>query len=528
MLVAFTSYLHLPLAQADRAVVPDLTQPQYLNQVANQLPLAIAVFAILAIGLSAGMALFNFSLRNYAPTSNVAFGDWSVRSARLLTGLQQTFLVAIILLVGFGFCATLSSRQSSWEQARVAQKTPEITAGELIQQSPPQVSYTAQEPYVYTTELGGKLVKVQDKKDVTRQTSVSGSNIQVTIAPIKNNSSDRNNFTIDFRGDYQITNSVNTTDRFVFQIAPPTGYSLLQNFSVEQNGKKLTSTNPSEYRYPLQIAPGGVSKVRVGYRAQGSPQWVYSAKDGSLANFLMTVSTQVPRLNFVSGIVPTKVTRNGDRQLFTWAFDRNASVQKPFGVGISTAPTAATTGTLPLLLLLAPGVLLWWLLLLCLSIPMRLQDITIAGFGFLVGMFALTYFSRITDPLYVWGGISIGLLALVWGLGRSSWRVGLAAIICTILAVIIPIYGFLTGSRGIVLSVAGLLSLLWLAARNWYGWYNLEPHAPIETLRDRPVTEENFTRHDLLEESAKYNQLNPSPTKEEIAKRLRDEGVTND
>jgi hypothetical protein len=39
-----------------------------------------------------------------------------------------------------------------------------------------------------------------------------------------------------------------------------------------------------------------------------------------------------------------------------------------------------------------------------------------------------------------------------------------------------------------------------------------------------------FTRHDLLEESAKYNQLNPAaPTKEEIdRRRLRDEGVTNE
>lgn len=515
--------------QVAQTAAPDFTQPQYLTQVASQFPLAIAIFAVLAIGLSAAMALLNFSLRNYPQTSNVVIGDWVMQSDRLLRGLQQALIVSVIVLLGFGFCSTLANRQTSWEQARVAQRTPTIAAGETIQQTSPQVSYTAQEPYVYTTELAGKLVKVQDKKDVTRQSSVSGSNLQVSIAPIQNNSSDRNNYLIDFRGDYQITNPVGTTNRFVFQIAPPTGYSLLQNFGVEQNGKRLTSNNPGEYRFPLQIAPGSVSKVRVNYRAQGSPQWVYNAKDGSLANFQMTIASKVPRLNFVSGIVPTKVAGSGDNRVFTWAFNQNASVQKPFGVGVG-APVVAQAGTLPLLLLLAPGIFLWWVLLLCLSIPMRLSDLAIAGFGFFIGMFALTYFSRILDPLSVWGAISVILLLLVWGLGRGNWRVSLAAIICTIVGAIIPVYGFSIGSRGIVLSIAGLLSILWLAARNWYGWYQLEPRA--EMLRDRsiPDAEGIFTRHDLLEESAKYNQLTPgAPTKEEIdRRRLRDEGVTNE
>jgi hypothetical protein len=528
MLVAITPGSLLQPWQIAQTGLPDLTQPQYLNQIATQFPIAIAIFVILAIGLGAGMALFNFSLRNYSPGGNVVIGDWMMRSTQLLRGLQQILLIAIILLAGFGFCSTLANRQSDWEQAQVAQKSPAIV-GELVQQSSPQVSYTSQEPYVYTTQLNGKLVKVQDKKDVTRQSSVSGSNLQVTIAPIQTNSGDNHNYSIDFRGDYQITNPIGTTDRFVFQISPPTGYSLLQNFGVEQDGKKLATINPGEYRFPLQIAPGSISKLRVLYRAQGSPQWVYSAKDGSLANFRMSIATKVPRLNFVSEIAPTKIVSNGDNKVFTWAFNQNASVQKPFGVGVS-APVAAPTGTLPLLLLLAPGIFLWWVLLLCFSIPMRLQNIPIAGFMFFAGMFALTYFSRLANPLYVWSAISIGLLLLVWGLGRNNWRISLAAIICTIVGAIFPVYAFLLGSRGVMLSIAGILSVIWLAARNWYGWYQLE--ASPKSAIDRPIYEdpqEVFTRHDLLEESAAYNQLNPAaPTSEEIAQRLREEGVTGD
>jgi hypothetical protein len=509
--------------------LPDFTQPQYLNQLASQLPIAIAIFVVLAVALGAGMALFNFSLRNQPQMGNVAIGDWLMRSTQLVRGLQQTLLVAVILLAGFGFCGTLANRQSSWEQTQLAQKTPTIAAGEIVQQSSPQVSYTSQEPYVYTTELNGKLVKVQDKKDVTRQSSVSGSNLQVVISPILTNPGTDNSYLIDFKGDYQLTNPIGTTDRFVFQIAPPTGYSLLQNFGVEQDGKRLTTTNPGEYRFPLQIAPGSLSKLRVSYRAQGSPQWAYNAKDGSLANFRMSIATKVPRLNPINGILPTKVAGSGDNQVFTWAFDRNASVQKPFGVGVA-APVPAQAGVLPLLLLLAPGIFLWWILLLCLSIPMRLQDISIAGFAFFAGMFALTYLSRIANPLSVWSGISIGLLLLVWGLGRGNWRVSLAALICTIAGVIVPVYGFSIGSRGVMLSIAGLLSVIWLAARNWYGWYQLAPKSAIP-LAHRPIPEPEgiFTRHDLLEESAKYNQLNPAPpNSDEIAQQLRDRGVTGE
>ena len=514
-------------SQLAQTALPDLTQPQYLNQIASQLPVAIVIFAILAIGLTAGMALLNFSLRNYPPSGGVAIGDWMLRSTQLLQILQQTLLVSIILLTGFGFCSTLANYQNNWEQARLAKTTPAIS-GELIEQSSPQVSYTSQEPYVYTTELNGKLVKVEDKKDVTRQSSVSGSNLQVTVAPIQTKSTDNRNYTSDFTGDYQVTNPIGTTDRFVFQISPPTGYALLQNFSVTQDGKRLAPANPGEYRFPLQIAPGSVSKLRVSYRAQGSPQWVYKAKDGSLANFRMTIATKVPNLNSLSGIVPTKVTGTGDLKTFTWAFNQNASVQKPFGVAVS-APIAARTGTLPLLLLLAPGIFLWWILLLCFSLPMRLQNIPIAGFVFFAGMFALTYFSRIADPVMVWGGISVGLLLLVWGLGRNNWRISLAAAICTIFGAIVPIYGLLIGARGLVLSIAGLLSVVWLVVRNWYGWYQLQPDLRSTSDPHNPALSDGiFTRHDLLAESATYNQLNPAaPTAEEIAQRLRDKGVNS-
>jgi hypothetical protein len=511
-----------PIAQTS---LPDLTQPQSLNLVASQLPIALAIFVILAIGLGAVMALINFSTRNTSTYSNVALGDITMTSTQLLRGLQQIIVVAIVVLIGFLLCSTLANRQNIWEQARVAQKTPAIAAtAEVIQQTSPQVTYTTQEPYVYTTQLDGKLVKVQDKRDVTRQTSVSGSNLQVVISPSPTKTGG-GNYAIDFKGDYQITNPVGTTDRFAFKIAPPTGYSLLQNFTVERDGKRLSATTPGEYTFPLQIAPGSVSKLRVSYLAQGSPQWVYSAGAGSLANFRMSIASKIPRIDFVSGVVPTKVANNGENKVFTWAFDRNASVQRPFGVTVDDTPVAATNGQLPLLLVLAPGIFLWWIALLCFSIPMRLPNIAIAGFVFFAGMFALTYFSRLTDPLYVWGGISLVLLALVWGLGRGNSRISLAAIIGTVVGAIVPVFGLLLPDRGVILSVAALLSIGWLVARNWYGWYQLEPRERVAENRSLDRLDEAYTRHDLLEESATHNRLNPAaPPTEESERRLPDRG----
>jgi hypothetical protein len=501
--------------------LPDLTQPQYLIQIASQLPIAVAIFIAISVMLTAGMALVNFSRQQQPPSRNFVLGDMTIGADRFLQVLQHTVLVSILILGGFLFCSTIANRQGNWERARVAQTSPDI-AGETIQQTSPQVTYTTQEPYVYTTQLDGKLVKVQDKKDVTRKTSVSASSLQVNISPTQDNSSDGKNYLIDFKGDYQVTNTAGVTSQLIFQISPPTGYSLLQNFDVEQNGKKLAPTNPGEYNFPLQVPPGRVGKLRVSYRAQGSPQWIYSPKDGSLANFGMTISTKVPKLNFLGEIVPTKVNTNGEQKAFIWSFDKNASVQKPFGV-VAAPIVNAQSGALPLLLLVAPGILLWWMLLLYFSIPMRLTDAAICGLIFFASMFTLTYFSRLSNPIYAWVGISIGLLALVWGLGRNNWRISVAAIVCTIAGVIAPVSGFLIGYRGLTLSVAGLLSILWLTARNWYGLYELEPKPKSARNFATPEnTDEAFTRHDLLEESGNYPKANPTaPDPEETTRSTR-------
>jgi hypothetical protein len=510
----FKNFIPIVAANSVQTGLPDITQPAYLNSLASQLPATLVLLTLLVIGLGIGIALINFSLRPHQAESTLVVGDWAMGYSQLLRFLQHAALVLSAIGLGFLLCGTLAHRYQNWEKSQAVQATP-VIVGEQIQQTSPLVSYTTKEPFEYTTQLNGKLVKVRDNKDVDRSMNVTGSNLQVNINPTR----DPAVYGIDFRGDYQVTNPVGTTDRFIFQITPPTGYSLLENFAVEENGKRLAPTNQGEYKFPLRIAPGNVAKLRVLYTAKGSPQWVYSAKDGVLGNFRMNLAAKVPNIDIAGGIAPSRTETKGQQKIFTWSFKDNATLQRPFGVAVSPTPIVST-GTMPLVLILAPGLLLWWLLLLYFSIPLSLKNAAIASGVFFASMLALSYLARLGNPLYAWAAIAVIMLLTIWGIGRDNWRISLAAIICTIAAIVLPIFGILGGFSGLALSLAGLMSVLWLAARNWYGLYEIVPRPTI------PVSEDDFVRHDVLEEAANYNQISSGElTGGDIAEHLREKGV---
>jgi len=102
--------------------------------------------------------------------------------------------------------------------------------------------------------------------------------------------------------------------------------------------------------------------------------------------------------------------------------------------------------------------------------------VTIAGGVFFACLLALTYLSRVIDVKVAWLGVGLILMSLSWGLGTNR-SASLAALICTIAGAIVPVYGLLTPYTGLTLSFAGLLSVAWLAVRNWYGWYRINPQS---------------------------------------------------
>jgi hypothetical protein len=483
---------------------PDLTQPEYVNRLLSGWPLALAVFTLAIVGITLASAILALADRSRS-SDRVAVGDLSFEIDRLLKLLYHAALVSMLVGGGWIISGSLAQRYQQWEQAKIDRVAPAAT-GELIQQTSPQISYTTTQPYTYTTELEGKLVKVQDNKPITKTTKVNGSNLQVTVNPRP----EKGLYAIDFRGDYQVSTPIDATDRAVFQFSPPTGYSLLQNLTVTQAGKQIIPAGTKGDRFPLVVATKGtVENLRVTYRALGSPQWVYAAKDGALANFRLNLATQVPGSTFVSSIPPTKTTKKGGQQILTWAFDRNTAVQKPFGIAV-VEPVASATGLMPLLLTIAPAILLWWLLLLYFSIPMSVKNVAVCGAIFFAAILALAYLSRLMPGVLAWTLLSLGWLGLVWGLGKGHKRVSTAAIICTLLGAIVPIFGCLTGYRGLTASLAGILSVLWLALRNWYDWYSLEPKLEMDR------SPESFVRHDLLDEIARQEPEQLPPQREEV------------
>ncbi|MEB3338318.1 MAG: hypothetical protein VKJ46_12705 [Leptolyngbyaceae bacterium] len=451
--------------------LPDLTHPQELMQFGSQLLTIFLILVVLLGFLGIAIALFSFSLRRDQPEQAIFIGEWIVRYSALLRIFQHGALVLMLLVGGFFLCTTLSNRYHHWEQARVAQVAASV-AGDRLEQNAPQVRYVIEEPYTYDTQVDGKIVRVKNTRQVNRFLALTGSQVQVKLNQTKNPQDDRAIYRSDFSADYQVVNRLNETTDFFFEVPPPAGYSLLQSFKVERDGSRIQSLNPGNYGFPFRLEPGAETRFRVTYQAQGGPRWVYSAGGQLLSNFRLTVNANFPNADFASGIIPTESKASGQGTTFTWVFDDNVSVLNPFGVFTATE-RIRNTGVLPRLLLIAPALFLWWLMLLYLSLPITPRNVAIAGGVFFACLLALTYLSRLIDAQLAWSGLSLILLTLSWGLGERR-QASIAAVICTVTGAVLPILGFLVPYTGLTLSLAGLLSICWLAVRNWYGWYRLE------------------------------------------------------
>ncbi|MGD1804116.1 hypothetical protein ACP6PL_01560 [Dapis sp. BLCC M126] len=345
-------------------------------------------------------------------------------------------------------------------------------AGNRLEQIAPKVRYIVKEPYTYYQWVDNKRVEVKSTRNVDKYLNINASKIQVDINQGKNFQNLKAVYVVDFSAEYQVTNQLQDIQEFFFDIRPPYGYSLLQNFRIEQNNKRLIPTSPENSSFPFSLSPGETVNFKVNYQAQGGPRWIYDANNQLLSNFRLIALANFPKADFASGIIPTETIESNEGRKFTWIFDDNVSVKNPFGVFTATE-SVKNTGILPRLLILAPLLFLWWLILLYFSIPLSLRDVTILGGIFFACLLTLTYLSRFIDAKFAWSLISPILLFLVWGLG-SNRQASLATIICTISGGILPIFALLVPYSGLTLSIAGLLSVVWLVVRHWYGWYSYE------------------------------------------------------
>ncbi|MCC5639891.1 hypothetical protein LC593_29515 [Nostoc sp. CHAB 5844] len=457
--------------------LPDLTHPTELIQFGSQLLKASIVLVFLVLALGIAIALMSFALRRHQQENVIFLGEWVLRYSQILRGLQHLTLVLVLLVVGFFLFSTLGNRYHHWEQAKVVQLA-QTVAGDKLEQIAPQVRYVIQEPFTYSNQVNGKIVKVNDTREVNRFLSLAGSQIQVKLEQNTDVQGRSAIYRIDYSADYKVVNRLKDIQSFFFEAPPPDGYSLLANYKVERSGTRLEPRNPGDYGFPFSLQPGEEANFRVTYQAQAGPRWVYNAAGQILSNFRLTATANFASVDFASGIVPNEIKVDRRSTQYSWIFNDNVAVKNPFGVFTNTSPIR-NTGILPRLLLLASALFLWWILLLYLSVPMSLQNVAIASGIFFACILTLTYLARFMNAELAWTMISLVFLTLSWGLG-SNRSASIAVIICSIAGAVLPVFGLLVPFSGLTLSGASLLSAVWLAVRHWYSWYSFPPEDRVK------------------------------------------------
>jgi hypothetical protein len=499
-------------AVSDTPEMSSVTSPGQLNAIANGIPLGIILFFAVLLGLGVAIALINFSLKPQQESSVVAMGGWIIRYTDLVKLLQHVAVVSSILIAGIFVCNIVANDYSVWEQNKFPRSA---ATAQQIEQMAPQISYTVKEPAKLETKEGEPPTVIAPEKEIPRFLPVSSSNIQVAINKNRVRGLEKWIYTTDFVGEYEARNITPSNVEFLLKMAPPKGAYIVQSYVVEQDGRRISANSAGEYEYLIQIANNGTTKIKTSYQAQGAPRWLYVTRGELLERFQLAIATNFNNIASASGLMPSYIEKRPKGKTFTWTIPGNATI--PYPIGASTPNILPSqVGAIPKVIFYAPGVWLWWLVLLYFSVPLYLKDVLITAGVLAAGVSTLAYAMRLfktelvgvaATPELVWPVIAVLLLFSAWGLGKDK-RTKFAAIACTIAGLIVPVFGLLSIYQGVLLSLAVLLSAFWLVAINWYGWFKFDrvPEEDIELFASSYIEEE----YNEDEEIASLLKLDPA------------------
>ena len=403
------------------------------------------------------LALINLSFsRNNDDSQNIT-KKWLNHYGKLVYSFQHATLIILILTLGFFVCSTLANRYKNWEENKIS-KVANTISGEKLEQPSPQVKYKVKKINKTQVFYKGEYITKENERNVDYYLNLSGSKINVEIDQIEEKSK---SYKINFQADYEVTNTLGYDKEFIFEAYQPYNYKIIQDFRVEKNGLKLEPINPNGYSFNFNLNKGEKTHFIFKYKSEGAPRWVYEAYNQLLSNFLLTVKANFTNAEFASGVRPTTKKREGESTVFTWDFKDNVAVKNPFGI-YTVNEYVTNTGVLPRLLFISPAILLWWLLLLYLSNPLKIKQLIIFCAIFFASLLALTYFSRVMETMYAWLIISICLLGMIFII-KSTSKEKINFLVCAIVGLIIPLFAFIIPNTGLTLSISALLSTFWLA-----------------------------------------------------------------
>jgi hypothetical protein len=446
--------------------LPDLTHPAELLALGQTSLwyLALALGFVFCIG-GLLLALLRWRFASQNPDEN-PISPWIVSYERGVKGLYTVFLSALLVAGSYFVTATLANRTHHWEFQQVAKQT-QVVEGYRQEQPAPQIYYYKPETYIVQALREGQLKDLEKTRYIRYTLNLASSQIQVKITQIQDNSEPpKHKYKVQFEGNYTFANTVNGIHKFRFLAEKPQNYELLEGFKVFKDGQELQALVQETNQFGFDLPPGQQTQFKIQYQSQGDARWVYNAYNTLLSNFKLQLEAPFPNAQYASGILPQQTQEQGAGKVFVWEFKDNVSVLNPFGVFTSSG-AVPKTGIISRILLLAPGVLVWWLFLLLLT--QRPSERSPAWLGshelfliaalFLSGILALTYSSRLLPAWQAWIGISFLLLALSAGLRQNPAERGQAAL-ATLLGFVLPVSALLSPYTGLTLAVTALAAVI--------------------------------------------------------------------
>lgn len=442
--------------------LPDLTHPHELVQLATGAGGLLKELVLLLALLGLVFGAIAFVAHRRGGEAQTLADRWLGQYGRLVAWAPHVALVALMAVGGGWLTFTLANRAHHWEQAKLA-TVAETVEGERFEQPLPTVTYTETEPYTVDVVSAGKLITAKRTREVERQLNMAGSRVAVDLTQDTDPAHpERTIYGIDFKGAYDVVNPSAEARTFTFTAPAPIGYTLLSDFRIRATGGQVAPIDSKDQQVSFTLGPKQKARFELTYKAQGGPRWIYDTQNAMLSDFELLARAHFGNAQFASGIRPTEVRNESDGTTYRWAY-QNVAVRDPLGVFTATAPSLGT-GVLPRALILAPGVFLWWLLLVYGTAPLRLGRLPLAGVAFFAAVLALAYMGRMMPPLVAWAVASAAFVGLAYALGDDR-RGGTAMAIAAVLGVALPLFALLVPFTGLTLSLAALASAAWLTWR---------------------------------------------------------------
>jgi len=302
-------------------------------------------------------------------------------------------------------------------------------------------------------------------------------------------------YTVDYAGDYVVTDSSGKGGTAVMEFLFPTTDGIYDGFAVTAGGTEV----PVEYsdgvaRARFDIEPGGSVPVGVGYRTQGQDEWRYSPSRGSvdvIEGFSLAMNTDFKDVDFpADGVSPTSKTETDEGWQLVWEYDRLVS-GRPIALEM---PTPLNPGPVASrIAFFAPITLLFYFAAVVLVSATRGVKIHPVNYAFLAaGIFAFhLLFAYLVDRVDI--AVAFGIASLVSVVMCTGYlslfvhdRRALVELTVSqlIFLVLFSFTFFYEGLTGLAITVGSVITLGYFMARtghvDWERAFRREPRAPVQ------------------------------------------------